>query len=126
MAKKSPKTIELYKIGEVSRLTGGQPFVLRFWEKEFGLKLPKASSGHRFYRQENVQEILTIKRLLYSEGFTIKGAIQKMALDSAIGADSAESAVEPLKVKSSPKEASYARTLQNVRSSVVQLLKTFS
>lgn len=64
-----------YRIGEVSRLTALKPFVLRYWETEFPMLEPvKSPSGHRMYRQEDVELVLKIKRLLYDEGFTIAGA----------------------------------------------------
>ncbi len=66
---------DLYRIGEVSRMTELKPFVLRYWETEFPMLEPvKSDSGHRLYRQEDVDLILKIKRLLYDEGFTIAGA----------------------------------------------------
>jgi DNA-binding transcriptional MerR regulator len=65
----------LYRIGEVSRIADLKPFVLRYWETEFPMLEPvKSSSGHRLYRQEDVDLVLKIKRLLYDEGFTIAGA----------------------------------------------------
>jgi DNA-binding transcriptional MerR regulator len=65
----------LYRIGEVSRIADLKPFVLRYWETEFPMLEPvKSRSGHRMYRQEDVDLILKIKRLLYDEGFTIAGA----------------------------------------------------
>ena len=64
-----------YRIGEVSRLTELKPFVLRYWESEFPMLEPvKSANGHRLYRQEDVDLVLKIKRLLYDEGFTIAGA----------------------------------------------------
>jgi DNA-binding transcriptional MerR regulator len=64
-----------YRIGEVSRLTALKPFVLRYWETEFPMLEPvKSPSGHRMYRQEDVDLVLKIKRLLYDEGYTIAGA----------------------------------------------------
>ena len=65
----------LYRIGEVSRLADLKPFVLRYWETEFPMLQPvKSPRGHRLYRQEDVDVVLKIKRLLYDEGFTIAGA----------------------------------------------------
>ena len=65
----------LYRIGEVSKLTALKPFVLRYWETEFPMLEPvKSPSGHRLYRQQDVDLVLKIKRLLYDEGFTIAGA----------------------------------------------------
>jgi DNA-binding transcriptional MerR regulator len=66
---------DFYRIGEVSGLTALKPFVLRYWETEFPMLEPvKSPSGHRLYRQEDVEMVLRIKRLLYDEGFTIAGA----------------------------------------------------
>ena len=65
----------LYRIGEVSRIADLKPFVLRYWETEFPMLQPvKSPRGHRLYRQEDVDLVLKIKRLLYDEGFTIAGA----------------------------------------------------
>ncbi len=66
---------KLYRIGELSRLADLKPFVLRYWETEFPMLEPvKSPSGHRLYRQEDVDMVFRIKRLLYDEGFTIAGA----------------------------------------------------
>ncbi len=57
---------KLYRIGEVSRLADLKPFVLRYWETEFPMLEPvKSSSGHRLYRQDDVDMVFRIKRLLY-------------------------------------------------------------
>jgi DNA-binding transcriptional MerR regulator len=64
-----------YRIGEVSRLTGVKAFVLRYWESEFPMLEPvKNPAGHRLYRQEDLDMVFKIKRLLYDEGFTAEGA----------------------------------------------------
>ena len=66
---------ELFRIGEVSRITATKPFVLRYWESEFPMLQPvKTPKGHRLYRREDIETVLEIKRLLYDEGFTIAGA----------------------------------------------------
>ena len=66
---------DFYRIGEVARMTDLKPFVLRYWETEFPMLEPvKSSSGHRLYRQDDVDMVFRIKRLLYDEGFTIAGA----------------------------------------------------
>ncbi len=70
-----------FRIGEVSRLAGIKPYVLRFWETEFhGLGPKKSGTGHRLYRRKDVELVLEIKRLLYDKRFTIEGA--RKALDS--------------------------------------------
>ena len=69
-----------FRIGEVSRLAGVKPYVLRYWESEFPAIAPKKSgTGHRLYRRKDVEIILEIKRLLYEKRFTIEGA--RKALD---------------------------------------------
>jgi DNA-binding transcriptional MerR regulator len=71
----APEPEKLFRIGDVSRLTDTKPFVLRFWETEFPMLQPvKTPKGHRLYRQEDVDLVRAIKRLLYEEGFTIPGA----------------------------------------------------
>jgi len=66
---------KLYRIGEVSRLADLKPFVLRYWETEFPMLQPlKSPGGSRLYRQDDVDMVFRIKRLLYDEGFTIAGA----------------------------------------------------
>ena len=64
-----------FRIGEVSRLAGVPPYVLRYWETEFSVIAPKKSgTGHRLFRRKDVETILEIKRLLYEKRFTIEGA----------------------------------------------------
>jgi DNA-binding transcriptional MerR regulator len=79
----------LYRIGEVSRLSELKPFVLRYWETEFPMLEPvKSPSGHRMYRQEDVDMVFKIKRLLYDEGFTIAGARRHLReTNGAIGVE---------------------------------------
>jgi DNA-binding transcriptional MerR regulator len=68
-----------FKIGEVSQIVGVEPYVLRYWETEFELLKPsKAPSRHRLYKKKDVELLLDIKRLLYTEGFTIDGARKKL------------------------------------------------
>src|SRR5262249_60951722 len=64
-----------FRIGEVARLAGIKPYVLRFWETEFSTLGPKKSgTGHRLYRRKDVELVLEIKRLLYEKRYTIEGA----------------------------------------------------
>ncbi len=64
-----------FRIGEVARLAGIKPYVLRFWETEFsGLGPRKSGTGHRLYRRKDVELVLEIKRLLYEKRYTIEGA----------------------------------------------------
>ena len=71
-----------YKIGEVSVITGLEPYVLRYWETEFKqIKPVRAQSKQRLYRREDLDTILRIKKLLYEEKFTIAGAKRRLLQD---------------------------------------------
>ncbi len=68
-----------YRIGEVSRLTGLEQYVLRYWETEFPqIKPDKGKSKQRLYSKKDLDMILQIKHLLYKEGYTIAGARKKL------------------------------------------------
>ncbi|MEK6560673.1 MAG: MerR family transcriptional regulator [Nitrospirota bacterium] len=68
-----------YKISEVSRLTGLESYVLRYWETEFTELAPrKNKGGQRVFEQKDIDKILIIKRLLYEEGLTIAGARKRL------------------------------------------------
>src|SRR6516225_11640965 len=68
-----------FKIGDVARLCGVEPYVLRFWETQFPqLKPNKGGTGQRLYRRREVELALEIKRLVHSEGYTLSGARQAL------------------------------------------------
>src|SRR5580765_1374156 len=74
----------LYKIGEVCKIADVQPYVLRYWETEFPPLAPnKSGGGQRLYTRREIDIILRIKQLLYSEGFTIAGAKKKLDFEIA-------------------------------------------
>lgn len=75
-----------YKIGEVSRLTGLEAYVLRYWETEFAALRPrKTAGGQRVYTKKDVDLVLQIKRMLYEQGFTIAGARKRLRGGGASG-----------------------------------------
>ena len=64
-----------FTISKTAEIIGVQSHVLRFWEKKFSSINPKKSlSGRRFYSSSDIEVLLMIKKLLYEDGFTIKGA----------------------------------------------------
>ena len=68
-----------YKIGEVSQITGVEPYVLRYWESEFKIISPlRTNSKQRLYRKRDLELILEMKKLLYEEKFTIAGAKKRL------------------------------------------------
>ena len=70
---------EFYSIGEVCSLTDLKPHVLRYWESQFRFLNPaKNRSGNRVYKTREVELIMLVKQLLYTEKFTIDGARQRI------------------------------------------------
>ena len=94
------KSASAYKtISEVSEMLDIPAHVLRFWESKFSqLKPMKRSGGRRYYRQEDIGLLETIKSLLYDEGYTIKGAqasLSKRRKADAVPAATGEAAQSP-------------------------------
>ncbi len=67
-----------FRIGELAKQLNVEKFVIRFWEKEFGLPTYRSSGGQRFYSQEHLEQFKIIKTLLYDQGFTIAGAKKQL------------------------------------------------
>jgi len=111
-----------YKIGEVSRITGVEAYVLRYWETEFPFLRPrKSSSGQRVYVKKDIELINQIKTLLYDERYTIEGVRKRLG--------------EPhLEVVPSPREDSTGKPdadqlrakLAKVRAGLERILKQLS
>lgn len=96
------KAVGAYKtISEVSEKLDLQAHVLRFWEKQFfQLRPMQRSGGRRFYRQEDIDLLQTIKTLLHVDGYTIKGAQNILS-----GRRPKISADAKAKIKQKPKQA---------------------
>jgi len=85
-----PDNKRFFRIGEVSRIIGVKPYVLRYWESEFPILKPRradskqrtyrkrADSKQRTYRKEDIETLGEIKRLLYEEKLTIEGAKKRL------------------------------------------------
>lgn len=102
----SEKSPDAYRtISEAAEETGLPAHVLRFWESKFAqLKPVKRKGGRRMYRPSDLALVRGLKRLLYEEGLTIKGA-QKYVREQGVAAVSALAdggAMEP--AQSSPDE----------------------
>ena len=109
-----------YRIGEVSKLTGVKPYVLRYWESEFRWMAPtKSRSKQRLYRQRDIEIIQLIKRLLWEEKFTIAGArkkLQELGVGRALNAPQLERALD-----SDPRSQ-----LRRIRTSLQELRATLA
>jgi DNA-binding transcriptional MerR regulator len=74
-----PDDKRYFRIGEVSRIIGVEPYVLRYWENEFPQIRPnRADTKQRTYQKKDLEVIMEIKRLLYEERLTIEGARQRL------------------------------------------------
>ncbi len=70
---------QFFSIGDVCALTDLKPHVLRYWESQFRFLSPaKNRSGNRVYQRREVELILLVKHLLYTEKYTIDGARRKV------------------------------------------------
>ena len=70
---------EFFSIGDVCALTDLKPHVLRYWESQFRFLNPaKNRSGNRVYQRREIELIMLVKHLLYTEKYTIDGARQRL------------------------------------------------
>ena len=121
-----PDESRLYKIGEVCKLADVQPYVLRYWETEFPQLAPnKSGGGQRMYTRREIDVILRIKQLLYSEGFTIAGAKKKLEEEPAAAAVAAAAAAPAPKATRAAKVKSdaTAKALLNVKKELAAILR---
>ncbi len=104
-----------YSISEVARMTRLEPYVLRFWEKEFPMLKPRKNrGGNRIYQKGDIELINRIKQLLYKENYTIEGARNQLR-----------------KIKPTPQKkeliasAKYQTLMGDIRREIEELLKLF-
>jgi DNA-binding transcriptional MerR regulator len=108
-----------YKIGEVSKIAGVEPYVLRYWESEFPfLKPRKSKSGQRIYVKKDLEMVLQIKEMLYNERYTIEGVRKRFGESGTPKGAPAVAAVPPKAL--SPDKAA---TLEHVKSKLKDILR---
>ena len=102
-----------YSISEVSDLTGLKQYVLRYWETEFSeLKPKKNKAGNRTYRQSDIDIVVKIKNLLYTQKYTIEGARDRLKFgDKLINTNENNSNL-------------YLKVLKDIKSQLYTLLKS--
>jgi DNA-binding transcriptional MerR regulator len=113
-----------FRIGEVSRLAGIKPYVLRFWESEFpGLGPKKSGTGHRLYRRKDVELVLHIKHLLYEKRYTIEGARKLLE-----GKTAPEVFAQAAAISATPEaeDAAVAPGIDNIKKELTEILKILS
>jgi DNA-binding transcriptional MerR regulator len=107
---------EFFSIGEVCELTALKPHVLRYWESQFRFLSPaKNRSGNRVYQRREVELILLVKHLLYTEKYTIDGARQKVDEQRKGG-----------ELRSAARAALTVQTLDALESELKELLKVLA
>src|SRR3954464_4623049 len=107
---------EFYSIGEVCELTDLKPHVLRYWESQFRFLSPaKNRSGNRVYQRREVELILLVKHLLYTEKYTIEGARQKVDEQKKGG-----------ELRSAARVALTLQTLDSLESDLKEVLRTLA
>lgn len=62
-------------INQVAKKLNVPAHTLRYWEKQFAtaIRPTTGAGGRRYYRQETITKLETIKSLLYDKGMTIAG-----------------------------------------------------
>ena len=83
----------LFKASEVCEIANVQPYVLRSWESEFpDLGVAKTAGAPRIYRRADVEKVLRIKQLVFSDGLTLAGVRRRIEEESAPVIEEATSA----------------------------------
>jgi DNA-binding transcriptional MerR regulator len=107
---------EFFSIGEVCELTDLKPHVLRYWESQFKFLNPaKNRSGNRVYQRREVELILLVKHLLYTEKYTIDGARQKVEEQRKGGA-----------LRSAARSALTVETLEALEADLTELMRALA
>ena len=113
-----------FRIGEVSRLAGIKPYVLRFWETEFSSLGPKKSGkGHRLYRRKDVELVLEIKRLLYEKRYTIEGARKFLESRTREAGKSSDGGVKRVKRSQGDLFGNASPVLDQIRRELTEILE---
>ncbi len=103
---------EFFAIGDVCQLTDLKPHVLRYWESQFRFLNPaKNRSGNRVYQRREIELIMLVKHLLYTEKYTIEGARMRIEEYRRTGA-----------LKSHARVALQRETVENLTNELQQIL----
>jgi DNA-binding transcriptional MerR regulator len=95
-----------YKIGEVGKITGVEPYVLRYWETEFHFLRPrKNKAGQRVYVKKDLELIMHVKKMLYQERYTIEGVRKRFGEGMLKEAEQETASDKRMKRSKNPAEA---------------------
>ena len=113
-----------FRIGEVARILGVKPYVLRYWESEFrAIKPQKSRSQQRLYRRRDVELLLRIKKLLYEERFTIAGARRKLREEGAADIETSESDTREQRASASRPNREFLNRLRTDLEKILKLVE---
>ena len=77
-----------YRVGEVAKVVGVEPHVIRYWERESRIvRTKKNGAGQRVFSRRDVERLLALKQLVYGEGYTLMGAVRQLALGRKVDED---------------------------------------
>ena len=108
-------------IGEMAEALGVRTHILRYWEEQFPMLKPLTrAGGRRLYRPEDVALLHNIHRLLYQEGYTVKGA--RRFLTESGAKDASPPTPSPAPTPIAPAAAFDFRALQAVRDRLASAL----
>lgn len=80
-----------YIISDAAKRVAVEPHVLRYWEEELELKIPRNEMGHRYYREKDI-EILKMVKTLKDKGYQLRAI--KMEVEAMMDGDKKEESVE--------------------------------
>jgi DNA-binding transcriptional MerR regulator len=110
-----------FRIGEVAEIAGVKPHVLRYWETEFGFLSPSKNEGNqRLYTRSDLEKVLTIRKLLYEDRYTVAGAKKRFREEWK---KQREPEPTPAPVETAPSAQTRAGILRRMRGEVEELLR---
>ena len=119
-----------YRVGEVAKIVGVEPHVIRYWERESRIvRTKKNGAGQRVFSRRDVERLVALKQLVYGEGYTLTGAVRQLALGRKVEEGQPEEAVQ-LELRSAVDAAPVAqvhsegllRSLESTRADLVEFL----
>ncbi len=110
-----------FRIGEVAEIAGVKPHVLRYWETEFGFLSPSKNEGNqRLYTRSDLEKVLTIRKLLYEDRYTVAGAKKRFREEWR---KQREPEPTPAPAEPAPSAQTRSRILRRMRGEVEELLR---
>lgn len=107
-----------YSIGEVSKITGVKPHILRYWESLFNELSPsKNKSGKRVYKEQDIQVIIRLRELIQKNKYSTDGAKNVLKEQKKTLSD------DPEKKEAPPLSPELTKDLAEIRFFLEDLLK---